>query len=93
MNRKKWLQLMIVYRSFLKRAYPTMKHHNPNTPILIRECTGVEPKLWARYGQHLNWIHGNHRINLYDSVREREVYIVGRYGEYHSARHKQLTSL
>ncbi|KAJ4516632.1 hypothetical protein HRR83_002978 [Exophiala dermatitidis] len=37
-------------RSFLKRAYPTMKHHNPNTPILIREATGVEPKVWARYG-------------------------------------------
>ncbi|KAF7845639.1 hypothetical protein BT93_L1485 [Corymbia citriodora subsp. variegata] len=31
------------------RAYPTMKYHNPNTPILIREATGVEPKLWARY--------------------------------------------
>ncbi|KAI1626626.1 NADH dehydrogenase 1 alpha subcomplex 2 [Exophiala viscosa] len=37
-------------RSFLKRAYPTMKHHNPSTPILIREATGVEPKVWARYG-------------------------------------------
>ncbi|KIV90958.1 hypothetical protein PV10_05556 [Exophiala mesophila] len=37
-------------RSFLKRAYPTMKHHNPSTPILIREATGVEPKIWARYG-------------------------------------------
>ncbi|KAL6245093.1 hypothetical protein RBB50_007868 [Rhinocladiella similis] len=37
-------------RSFLKRAYPTMKHHNPNTPILIREAVGVEPKVWVRYG-------------------------------------------
>ncbi|KEF61922.1 NADH dehydrogenase (ubiquinone) 1 alpha subcomplex 2 [Exophiala aquamarina CBS 119918] len=37
-------------RTFLKRAYPTMKHHNPNTPILIREATGVDPKIWARYG-------------------------------------------
>ncbi|OQV01987.1 Mitochondrial ribosomal protein L51 / S25 / CI-B8 domain-containing protein [Cladophialophora immunda] len=37
-------------RSFLKRAYPTMKHHNPHIPILIREATGVEPKVWARYG-------------------------------------------
>ncbi|EXJ63593.1 NADH dehydrogenase (ubiquinone) 1 alpha subcomplex 2 [Cladophialophora psammophila CBS 110553] len=37
-------------RSFLKRAYPTMKHHNPTIPILIREATGVEPKVWARYG-------------------------------------------
>lgn len=47
------IQLMTICRAFLKRAYPTMKHHNPNTPILIRECTGVEPKIWARYGQHL----------------------------------------
>jgi len=39
-------------RTFLKRAYPTMKHHNPTTPILIREATGIEPKLWARYGRH-----------------------------------------
>jgi NADH dehydrogenase (ubiquinone) 1 alpha subcomplex subunit 2 len=38
------------HRSFLRRAYPTMKHHNPSIPILIREATGVEPKVWARYG-------------------------------------------
>jgi len=26
---------------------------NPNLPVLIRECTGVEPKIWLRfeYGQ------------------------------------------
>lgn len=38
-------------RTFLRRAYPTMKHHNPNIPILIREANGIEPKLWARYGR------------------------------------------
>ena len=27
-----------------------MKKHNPNTPILIREAQGVEPRVWARYG-------------------------------------------
>ena len=26
-----------------------MKHHNPHTPILIREALAVEPKVWARY--------------------------------------------
>jgi len=36
-------------RSFLSRAYPTMKHHNPHTPILIREASGVEPRVYARY--------------------------------------------
>lgn len=37
-------------RTFLRRAYPTMKRSNPETPILIRECTGIQPKMWARYG-------------------------------------------
>ncbi|GAM82800.1 hypothetical protein ANO11243_007860 [Dothideomycetidae sp. 11243] len=37
-------------RSFLVRAYPTMKKNNPSTPILIREAQGIEPKVWARYG-------------------------------------------
>ncbi|QIX00702.1 hypothetical protein AMS68_006219 [Peltaster fructicola] len=36
-------------RSFLTRAYPTMKHHNPHTPILIREAQNITPKVWARY--------------------------------------------
>ncbi|KAF2753343.1 NADH dehydrogenase, alpha subcomplex, subunit 2 [Pseudovirgaria hyperparasitica] len=36
-------------RSFLTRTYPTMKKHNPNTPIMIREASGVEPKVYARY--------------------------------------------
>lgn len=27
-----------------------MKHHNPHTPILIREALGIEPKIWTRYG-------------------------------------------
>jgi NADH dehydrogenase (ubiquinone) 1 alpha subcomplex subunit 2 len=28
-----------------------MKKNNPNIPILIREATGIEPKVWARYGR------------------------------------------
>ncbi|KAE8146773.1 NADH dehydrogenase, alpha subcomplex, subunit 2 [Aspergillus avenaceus] len=36
-------------RSFLQRAYPTMKKHNPNIPILMREATGTVPKVYARY--------------------------------------------
>jgi len=31
------------------KSYPTMKKHNPNTPILIREAQNTEPKVWARY--------------------------------------------
>ncbi|GAB7344797.1 hypothetical protein MBLNU457_3259t1 [Dothideomycetes sp. NU457] len=36
-------------RQFLLRAYPTMKHHNPHTPIMIREALDIEPKIWTRY--------------------------------------------
>ncbi|KAF2669073.1 NADH dehydrogenase, alpha subcomplex, subunit 2 [Microthyrium microscopicum] len=36
-------------RSFLMKSYPTMKKHNPSTPILIREASGTEPKVWARF--------------------------------------------
>ncbi|KAF4124742.1 NADH dehydrogenase (ubiquinone) 1 alpha subcomplex subunit 2 [Geosmithia morbida] len=36
-------------RSFLTRAYPTMKKNNPQIPILIREAAGTLPKVYARY--------------------------------------------
>ncbi|KAF2257538.1 NADH dehydrogenase, alpha subcomplex, subunit 2 [Lojkania enalia] len=36
-------------RSFLTKSYPTMKKHNPHTPIMIREASGIEPKVYARY--------------------------------------------
>ncbi|KAF1996198.1 NADH dehydrogenase, alpha subcomplex, subunit 2 [Amniculicola lignicola CBS 123094] len=36
-------------RTFLSRTYPTMKKHNPHTPIMLREARGTEPKVYARY--------------------------------------------
>ncbi|KEY68807.1 hypothetical protein S7711_00675 [Stachybotrys chartarum IBT 7711] len=36
-------------RTFLNRAYPTMKKNNPQIPILIREASGTAPKVYARY--------------------------------------------
>ncbi|KAI1116591.1 NADH dehydrogenase, alpha subcomplex, subunit 2 [Nemania sp. NC0429] len=36
-------------RTFLNRAYPTMKKNNPHTPILMREAAGTIPKVYARY--------------------------------------------
>ncbi|KAK1978731.1 thioredoxin-like protein [Colletotrichum cereale] len=36
-------------RSFVARAYPTMKKNNPQTPILLREAAGTLPKVYARY--------------------------------------------
>ena len=37
-------------RTFLTRAYPTMKKNNPHTPIMMREALGIEPRVYARYG-------------------------------------------
>lgn len=37
-------------RSFLSRAYPTMKKNNPHTPIMLREALGTEPRVFTRYG-------------------------------------------
>ncbi|KAJ5754173.1 uncharacterized protein N7511_008326 [Penicillium nucicola] len=38
-----------INRTFLNRAYPTMKKHNPNTPIMMREAAGTQPRVFARY--------------------------------------------
>ncbi|XP_048850753.1 NADH dehydrogenase [ubiquinone] 1 alpha subcomplex subunit 2 [Brienomyrus brachyistius] len=36
-------------RDFVEQHYVTLKKANPEFPILIRECSGVKPKLWARF--------------------------------------------
>ncbi|XP_075756169.1 NADH dehydrogenase [ubiquinone] 1 alpha subcomplex subunit 2 [Pelodiscus sinensis] len=36
-------------RDFIDQHYVTLKKANPDFPILIRECSDVQPKLWARY--------------------------------------------
>lgn len=50
MTMKKALDKLTIHRSFLMRTYPTMKKHNPYTPILIREASNIAPKVTARYG-------------------------------------------
>eukprot|EP00088_Acartia_fossae_P052314 TRINITY_DN5905_c0_g1_i1.p1 TRINITY_DN5905_c0_g1~~TRINITY_DN5905_c0_g1_i1.p1 ORF type:complete len:104 (-),score=28.06 TRINITY_DN5905_c0_g1_i1:116-397(-) len=37
-------------RDFIEKHYVPLKQNNPKFPILIRECSGIHPKLWARYG-------------------------------------------
>uniref|UniRef100_A0A3Q4IBU0 NADH dehydrogenase [ubiquinone] 1 alpha subcomplex subunit 2 n=1 Tax=Neolamprologus brichardi TaxID=32507 RepID=A0A3Q4IBU0_NEOBR len=34
---------------FVEQNYVTLKRSNPEFPILIRECSGVQARLWARY--------------------------------------------
>ncbi|XP_057456699.1 NADH dehydrogenase [ubiquinone] 1 alpha subcomplex subunit 2 [Lotus japonicus] len=36
-------------RAFVEKNYKELKTLNPKLPILVRECSGVEPQLWARY--------------------------------------------
>ncbi|XP_037796612.1 NADH dehydrogenase [ubiquinone] 1 alpha subcomplex subunit 2-like [Penaeus monodon] len=36
-------------RDFIESSYVGLKQANPKFPILIRECSGVQPKAWARY--------------------------------------------
>ncbi|KAJ4793987.1 NADH dehydrogenase [ubiquinone] 1 alpha subcomplex subunit 2 [Rhynchospora pubera] len=37
-------------RDFVLKNYTDLKTKNPKLPILIRECSGVQPQIWARYG-------------------------------------------
>ncbi|XP_011871854.1 PREDICTED: NADH dehydrogenase [ubiquinone] 1 alpha subcomplex subunit 2 [Vollenhovia emeryi] len=36
-------------RDFIEQQYVPLKKNNPRFPILIRECSAIEPKLYARY--------------------------------------------
>ncbi|KAA0184840.1 hypothetical protein HAZT_HAZT010839 [Hyalella azteca] len=38
-------------RDFIESSYVELKKANPTLPILVRECSGVVPKAWARYGR------------------------------------------
>nr|GEU53156.1 histone H2B.3 [Tanacetum cinerariifolium] len=35
-------------KAFVDNNYKELKKANPNLPILIRECSGTQPQLWAR---------------------------------------------
>ncbi|KAL5998499.1 hypothetical protein ACLOJK_009442 [Asimina triloba] len=43
----------MLFMEFVTKNYKDLKTLNPKLPILIRECSGVEPQLWARYGLEL----------------------------------------
>lgn len=38
-------------RDFVEQQYVNLKKSNPDFPILIRECSGVQARIWARYGE------------------------------------------
>lgn len=39
----------VIFREFVTKYYSDIKSNNPNVAILIRECSGVSPRIWARY--------------------------------------------
>jgi hypothetical protein len=44
--------LFMKYRDFIMSNYQELKKANPTFPILIREASGVEARLIARYGEY-----------------------------------------
>ena len=36
-------------RAFVSAHYDAVKTANPDLPLLVRECSGSPPRLWARY--------------------------------------------
>jgi NADH dehydrogenase (ubiquinone) 1 alpha subcomplex subunit 2 len=42
--------LTIVHRQFVVSTYPTLKKHNPDLPILLREAQGTPARAFARFG-------------------------------------------
>ncbi|CAH8363108.1 unnamed protein product [Eruca vesicaria subsp. sativa] len=36
-------------RTFVEKNYKELKTLNPKFPFLIRECSGIQPQMWARY--------------------------------------------
>ncbi|GLG92718.1 hypothetical protein R5R35_009185 [Gryllus longicercus] len=38
-------------RDFIEKHYVDLKKANPKFPILIRECNGIQPRMYARYAQ------------------------------------------
>lgn len=45
--------VVLCCRDFIASGYVGLKKENPKLPILIRECEGVQPRVWARYGNYL----------------------------------------
>jgi NADH dehydrogenase (ubiquinone) 1 alpha subcomplex subunit 2 len=54
-------------RAFLKRAYPTMKKNNPSIPVLMREASGTEPRVFARYE------FGKERLERLTGLSDKEI--------------------
>ena len=49
---------LLYCRDFIEKHYVELKQLNPTFPFLIRECSGIEPKLYGRFGKSDKWTLG-----------------------------------
>ncbi|MFH4983884.1 hypothetical protein AB6A40_010593 [Gnathostoma spinigerum] len=58
-------------REFIMHDYVPLKKANSTFPILIRECSGITPRIWARYE------HGKETsVSLENASREQDRYVM-----------------
>ena len=69
-------------REFVEKHYIPLKAANPKFPILIRECSGITPKLWARY----DYLQRNGSISFCDL----KVFGTPTFSSWHSIKHVQI---
>lgn len=50
---RRYSLVITVRRQFIEKYYVPLKKANPQFPILLRECSGIEPKVFARYGTYI----------------------------------------
>jgi len=54
-------------RDFITNHYVELKQHNPSTPFLIRECSGVLPVLTTRFS------HGREKRAVLDNLSSSDI--------------------
>ena len=68
-------------REFVEKHYIPLKAANPKFPILIRECSGITPKLWARYDflqrmSFCGWKHfGTTTFSSCHSIKHDQIFV------------------
>jgi len=45
----KYQTTSIFCREFITKHYAGLKLENPGIPVLVRECSGIKPRVWARF--------------------------------------------
>lgn len=63
-------------RQFILSAYPVIKKHNPDLPVMIREAQGTPARVFARFGAphlpHTSRLVAHNLFYIYYRTRSRE---------------------